>query len=269
MDKKSGFQINTQSIEFYEQHVVPNLFEPFAKALIESINLQNASCVLDAACGTGIVLRKVHEAVQGNITLIGIDINEDMINAAKSLSPKAGNKILWHTKSVAETGFDNNFFDTILCQQGIQYFPDQTKALNEFYRIMQKNGRLLMTVWTQHSPLTLALTEALNLYVSEEAARKMNAQRQPPPIEDLINTMNKLGFQKISVKTQALDLVLPTVKEYVPYHLKSLPVAKLYNQLKPEERETFLSEIERKLQAYTNGCNLIIPDSVYRIVGYK
>ena len=45
--------------ESYERFMVPSLFAPWATYLVEHANPQLGERVLDIACGTGIVARKV------------------------------------------------------------------------------------------------------------------------------------------------------------------------------------------------------------------
>jgi hypothetical protein len=48
---------NTAAAEIYEQHLVPAMFEPFARHLIQLCNIRRSDRILDIACGTGIVSR--------------------------------------------------------------------------------------------------------------------------------------------------------------------------------------------------------------------
>ncbi|MDQ4066593.1 MAG: hypothetical protein M3114_03285, partial [Thermoproteota archaeon] len=55
VDSNEG-RINTPA-EIYEQHLVPAMFEPFARDLIQLCDIRRSDRILDVACGTGIVSR--------------------------------------------------------------------------------------------------------------------------------------------------------------------------------------------------------------------
>jgi ubiquinone/menaquinone biosynthesis C-methylase UbiE len=38
-------------------------------------------------------------------------------------------------------------FDVVLCQQGLQFFPDRGAALREVRRVLVPGGRALLSVW--------------------------------------------------------------------------------------------------------------------------
>jgi ubiquinone/menaquinone biosynthesis C-methylase UbiE len=42
---------------------------------------------------------------------------------------------------------DDASFDVVLCQQGLQFFPDKAVALREMRRVLAHNGRLALSVW--------------------------------------------------------------------------------------------------------------------------
>jgi ubiquinone/menaquinone biosynthesis C-methylase UbiE len=52
--------------------------------------------------------------------IVGIDVNEGMLNMARK-----NTLIEWHLGSATELPFEDGSFDVVLCQQGLQYFPDR------------------------------------------------------------------------------------------------------------------------------------------------
>jgi SAM-dependent methyltransferase len=67
---------STAPAEIYEQHLVPTMFEPFARDLVQLCNIQRSDRILDVACGTGIVSRLAIDFVDTTIgKVVGIDIN--------------------------------------------------------------------------------------------------------------------------------------------------------------------------------------------------
>ena len=143
--------------EIYEQHLVPAMFEPFARDLIRLCNIRRSDRILDVACGTGIVSRLAIDYVDVTVgKVVGVDINPVMLNVAHHCS--AGKDIDWKQGSATSLPFPNESFDLVMCQQGLQFFPDRRKALTEMNRVLVRAtsnidkdygyGTLVLSVWT-------------------------------------------------------------------------------------------------------------------------
>jgi SAM-dependent methyltransferase len=75
--------------ENYERHLVPSIFAPWARDLIEAAALQPGARVLDIACGTGIVARTAPRTL-GDAGVVGLDLSAAMLAArARRRKPKA------------------------------------------------------------------------------------------------------------------------------------------------------------------------------------
>ncbi len=74
-------------------------------------------------------------------------------------------------------GEGEKILDVILCQQGLQYFPDPSLALKEMNRVLVENGRILLSVWRpiQYSPFYESLCKVLEKYVNVKAASMLSA----------------------------------------------------------------------------------------------
>jgi SAM-dependent methyltransferase len=126
---------NNTAAEIYEQRLVPAMFEPFTRDLIQLCNIRRSDRILDVACGTGIVSRLAIDYVDVTAgKVVGVDINPVMLNVARHRS--AGKDIQWKEGSAISLPFLNESFDLVVCQQGLQFFPDRVKALTEMNRVL-------------------------------------------------------------------------------------------------------------------------------------
>ena len=80
------WQLDESSAKAYERYLVPLFFAQGAQYLIELAALKGGERVLDVACGTGIVARTAAGRVGNNGTVIGIDLNEGMLEVARTTS---------------------------------------------------------------------------------------------------------------------------------------------------------------------------------------
>ena len=84
----------------------------------------------------------------GTGRVAGLDINKGMLAVARSRSAGPEPHIEWHEGSALDLPFPDSSFDLILCQLGLQFFPDQPRALREMMRVLVPNGRLALNVFT-------------------------------------------------------------------------------------------------------------------------
>src|SRR5262249_61194051 len=88
-------------------------------------------------CGAGVVGRRAAERVGREGAVVGVDVNAQMLAVARSLPGSAGATIEWREGSALSLPFAERCFDAVLCQFGLQFFPDRLLALAEM-----KRGRL-------------------------------------------------------------------------------------------------------------------------------
>jgi ubiquinone/menaquinone biosynthesis C-methylase UbiE len=80
--------------------------------------------------------------------------------------------IEWHNGDVGAMPFSDGAFDTVICQQGLQFFPDKAAALQEMARVLAPGGRLALSVWgrfenCRHVPV---ICEVFRRHFGEESA---------------------------------------------------------------------------------------------------
>jgi ubiquinone/menaquinone biosynthesis C-methylase UbiE len=125
--------------EMYERWLVDPLFRPWAEMTLEELELSPGDRVLDIACGTGIVARVAKERLGDAGCIVGIDINSDMLAVARAAAPR----IDWREGNASALPLrEGEQFDVVVCQQGMQFFPDKPAAAAQMRRALVKGGRL-------------------------------------------------------------------------------------------------------------------------------
>ncbi|MCW5688466.1 MAG: methyltransferase domain-containing protein [Pseudolabrys sp.] len=141
---------------------MPAIFEPLTRATLDLARPQPGERVLDLACGTGIVARRAAPLVGDGGSVVGLDLRPGMIAKARSLPAPEGAAIDWREGDATALPFAAGTFDLVLCQQGLQFFPDRTAAAAEMRRVLADGGRAVLAVWRglEHLTLFRELTEA-------------------------------------------------------------------------------------------------------------
>jgi ubiquinone/menaquinone biosynthesis C-methylase UbiE len=229
--------------------------------------LKSHDRVLDVACGTGIVARIVADwdSFAGQIT--GLDLDPDMLAVARANSRSSGVHIRWQEGDALDLPFDEDTFDLVLCQQGLQYFPDKMAALREMRRVLVPGGRVAIlvaaSITAKDQPRKWVEMEALRRYAGEAEAEK---ERHPGYFQggaSLLRAMiSNAGFLDVAVK-ELLESWGPTgtVAELIP--------ESNYAGLEPEIRSAVVREIREAMRAYDKGSETRLPIGLYIAVGNK
>jgi SAM-dependent methyltransferase len=156
--------------EIYEQHMVPAIFARWAPDLVEAAGVQPEGRALDVACGTGVVTRLLAIRVGPAGAVVGLDINPGMLAVARGVA--ALPNIEWLEGSAVSMPLPDATFDSVLCEQGLQFFPDKPAALAEMRRVLKSGGRLALSCWCaiETMPAYLALEQALARRIGPEQA---------------------------------------------------------------------------------------------------
>jgi len=116
---------------------------------IDGLALRRGESVLDAGCGTGLLLEMEALAVGAEGRVEGLDFSEDMLEHAAARC--AGlEQVHLQQGSVEQLPFEDAEFDALSCTQTLLYVDHLDHALNEFYRVLKPGGRIaiLETDWT-------------------------------------------------------------------------------------------------------------------------
>lgn len=243
MEDRSGFQVDDDAPRHY-QNEVKRFMEPFADALVSSSVVQG-DAVLDVACGTGIAARAAASVVGGSGSVTGTDINSAMLRLAEAISIDNGDGITWNEASALDLPYGDDHFDRVVCQQGVQFFPDPAAGLREMARVTRRRGTVAITVWSDltDSPYFEVMRDMLLRFCGvqpEDMALSFAAVQ----IEDWFVSA---GFTRPSVEHVNITVALPPVREFVPSHMKAVPWANHFFALSSEERAEAVRYMENRL----------------------
>jgi len=132
----------------YDSYLVPRLFTPWARVLLDSLLPLAGEAGLDVACGTGVVTRMAAERVGPDGAATGADISAQMLEIARAKPAPANAAPIEYVESpAAPLAVQDSAFDFLTCQQGFQFFPDRAAAAAEARRALKPGGRVGITVW--------------------------------------------------------------------------------------------------------------------------
>ena len=249
--------------ELHERYEVPVLFGPWAADLVALAAPQTGERVLDVACGTGVVARLAAPFVGPTGTVAGLDLNPEMLAVARALPPPPGTRITWHEGNASAMPLADATFDVVLCQQGVQFFPDRAAALREMHRVLAPGGRLALSVWRapQHNPHSAALAEVVAHHVrSPETKARVLAPWAFGDLEALRAVITSGGFRAVRMRIAARLVRFPSVEAFIPRLLITVrATGGEIATLDADARATLLREMSEALRAYRDDEGFAVP----------
>jgi ubiquinone/menaquinone biosynthesis C-methylase UbiE len=251
-----GWQLAGSAAELYQRHLVPAVTARWADDLVERVAPRTGERVLDVACGTGVVAREAAVRVGVTGQVAAVDINAGMLAVAQSLPPVAGATIVWHEVSARELPFAAGSFDIVLCQFGLQFFPDPGVALREQRRVLVDRGRLALSVFSpiERNPAAQALSDALDRHIAPGASQSKRAEHalaDPAELEDLVADA---GFGQIRIETVTKTTRFRSVPEYVRVQLIATPLASILEGLDATARDAVVDALVKDVSAALEPC---------------
>jgi len=258
---RDTFQLTSNAAAIYEEQKVPAIFRPLAQATIEAVALRPDERVLDAACGTGIVGREALTRINSAGRVTGFDLNSGMIDVARRLTGGDAKDCHWHVADVSALPFDGGSFSLVICQQGLQFFPDEDAALRELHRVLERSGRLAMTVWAGPSAFSTSLAGALSRHVSEAIGQQSLAPFVYAGLNQLPARMSEIGFADISIQQLIVPRELADTGSAIPKEIMGNPVGPAVLSKGPEIMGKIVRDVMADMSEYQRGDKLVVPQS--------
>jgi ubiquinone/menaquinone biosynthesis C-methylase UbiE len=191
--------------ETYESYMVPVLFAPSARRLVELARPRPEDRVLDVGCGTGIVARRA-APLGGRV--VGVDASAGMLAVARAAAGREGLPIEWREGRAEALPFANGEFDLVLCQYALMFFTDPRPALAEMRRVLAPEGRLLVSVWQPlaRHPFYEVLDRAIERHLGTSGVRDIFGLGDAAQLRDLFT---KAGFEAVTIEPFSLVARFP------------------------------------------------------------
>ena len=155
--------------ENYDRHLGPLFFEPYAEDLVARVPVQDGMRILEVACGTGIVTRRLVDKLAGRGTIIATDLNEAMFAHARKGLPRRGDAT-WRHADGTSLPFETRSFDVVVCQFGVMFFSDKAAGAREAFRVLRPGGLYLFSVWDalEHNPVPRLTHETVSAFFPDD-----------------------------------------------------------------------------------------------------
>jgi ubiquinone/menaquinone biosynthesis C-methylase UbiE len=199
----------------------------------------------------------------------GIDINAGMLAVARSLPVGTGAWIGWFEASALGLPFRTGSQDVVLCQLGLQFFPDRPTALAEMRRVLVTGGRLGLNVYgpIEHNPAAFALARALDRHLGPDASVTKRAEHALADPALLRRLVAEAGFSQVQTVTKTRIIRFASAADYVRIQLTATPLASLLrHQADGSTRQlvqALIADVAAALQAHPTDSGLEFPQEAH------
>jgi ubiquinone/menaquinone biosynthesis C-methylase UbiE len=262
MSISETFQLSLEMAEAYESQFVPALFGDWAGFLVEEAGVGPGQRVLDVACGTEIVARTAAERVGGTGSVSGLDLNDAMLTVARRLRPD----IEWRQGDAGELPFPDGSFDVVLCQSGLMFFPDVSRALGEMSRVVRPGGTVAVQVWDEREsqPAYAPFIGVAARHAGPEAIDLLSSYFNRGDLDELAGDFASAGLEVTATRTDETFLRFPSVDAFVMTEVSATP---LVDRLSEEVLGRIVEDSRDALRSFstaTGGVELPIRGHVVR-----
>lgn len=251
MAAQEHWQLDGSKPELYERYLVPAITTIWARDLLSRVHIKPNDSVLDIACGTGAVTRlAAKQASSGKVT--GIDLNKGMLGVARTL--QLGPHVEWVEGSALDLPFPAASFDVVLCQLGVQFFPNQLRALREMHRVLKNGGTVGLSVYSaiERTPAAHAFVLALDINLGPSAFKTKRAEHAHPDPDEVKRMLEDVGFRKVEVATVTKQISFPSMLDYVRFQLIATPMAGLLKDKSVADRDNSIAKIAADAESQIN-----------------
>ena len=211
--------------QFYQRHLGSVFFEPYAADLTSRLPIRKGMRVLELACGTGVVTRRLASILPPDARITATDLNETMMDEARQRRGGADSRIEWRQADATALPFPDNSFDAVLCQFGVMFFPDKPAGAREALRVLKPGGAYLFNVWDDLSAndFSRITDEVLQRLFPEAPPQFLKAPfsyDDPDEIRRLLG-----GFIQVSVARVELPSESPSAEDIANGLVRGTPLA--------------------------------------------
>ena len=122
----------------------------------ELMHIQNGHTVLDVGCGPGIDTIPLAQFVGSAGQVIGIDIDNNMVDLANKMAveKKVANWVVHKHFDAEYIPYSSDYFDSCRCERLLQHLLHPERTISEMVRVTKPDGWIVVCD-TDHSTLTI------------------------------------------------------------------------------------------------------------------
>ncbi len=237
----------------------------FVPAVLAAAEVAGGDRVLDVATGPGVAALVAMSVVKPVGLVIGADISPAMLTAGRTrLGDESFRAVATDGQALA---FRDGSFDAVVCQLGLQFFPDPARGLSEFRRVLRTGRCAAVCVIStpDRAPMWGVLADTLSRHLPDQRAALHLSFALADP-ERLEHLLRMAGFRDVWVKREMRQGTIESFEAYwAPIEAGTGQMPQAYLALPESSRQAVREEVQARLAEFESGGRLVM--SVEMLIG--
>ncbi len=250
-------------------------FQSMSDHMIAEAAIKPGHRVLDVATGIGEPAFTAARAVGQAGHVVATDQSPQMLEIARRRAKDLGSaNVELREMDAEQLDFPEASFDAALCRWGLMFLPDLSAALDNLYRLLRPDGRMVAAVWSEPAKVPM-------LRLAGEVVRQYIDLPAPPPgapdifslagPDALQNAYVASGFAGVTTEHKVVTLELPSCEDYANFTLDLAgPLTAAIAQEPPEIQAQIRRDLELAARQYASADGSIsMPNETLCVSGTK
>lgn len=231
--------------EYYDRCLGPAWFDAFAADLARRLPVAPPGDVLEIACGTGLLTRRLRQRLAPDVRLVATDLSVAMLDYARRTVGE-GRAIEWQEADAANLPFGDERFGAVVCAFGFMFVPDKVLALREARRVLAPGGILLFNVWDriEENPAAAANAAVVESLFPDDPELRFRVPYEMHDPALLRSLLAQAGFAEPSIETRRHQVEAVSARTIATGQIRGTPRSLLI-----EKRGGVLDEVIDKVAA--------------------
>lgn len=241
MDQHVAGQLTENAAEIYQRFFVPALFADWPRQVLDAVEARPGERVLDVACGTGVLARAAAERVGPKGVVVGVDINDNMLEVARALQPA----ISWQSAAAESLPYTAGSFDRVVSQFGLMFFQHPVEAIREMCRVSRVGGRICIAVWAalEETPGYQAMAALLTRLFGAELADSIAVPYSLGDRRRLASLFSRAGVAPLSIDTLPGKARFDSLEEWIYTDIRGWTLADVLSDADYEKLQRHAPEV--------------------------
>ena len=208
---KNIFESISSEYDFMNDLMTFKNHSKWKKEIAEIAKYSSPKKILDVATGTGDVAINLSKIKGSKIE--GVDVSSNMLKIArKKIDELKIDNIALKTCEAENLVFEDNHFDIVSIGYGVRNFSNLEKGLSESYRVLKKDGKLIIleTSIPENLIIKFMYTIITSIYIpliafifsgkTKAYLYLLDSTKKFPPKNKFIEMLYKTGFEKVETR---------------------------------------------------------------------
>tara|TARA_B100000579_G_scaffold123871_1_gene99817 strand:- start:1150 stop:1854 length:705 start_codon:yes stop_codon:yes gene_type:complete len=208
---KNIFESISSEYDFMNDLMTFKNHSKWKKEIAEIAKYSSPEKILDVATGTGDIAINLSKIKGSKIE--GVDVSGNMLKIArKKIDELKIDNIVLKTCEAENLVFEDNHFDIVSIGYGVRNFSNLEKGLSESYRVLKKDGKLIIleTSIPENLIIKFMYTIITSIYIpliafifsgkTKAYLYLLDSTKKFPPKNKFIEMLYRTGFEKVETR---------------------------------------------------------------------